>query len=167
MLPSDDEEESALATYTLFAVSPAYAPRHVLLPVRIWEIIKCQGDRGRPGSWRTHCHPHHPSTLAVHIVAEIATRRRRCVYEAKLAGMVETHNALYFWADGSLRSVHTPRFCLSTYLRWLAKHYFSLPDGRGRTNSMMAQSPKPTSRATGGHSVTETSDEAEYKSFEP
>ena len=52
MLPSDDEEESALATYTLFAVSPACAPRHVLLPVRIWEIIKCQGDRGRPGSWR-------------------------------------------------------------------------------------------------------------------
>ena len=87
--------------------------------------------------------------------------------QIKLAGMVETHNALYFWTDGSLRSVHTPRFCLSTYLRWLAKHYFSLPDGRGRTNSMMAQSPKPTSRATGGHSVTETSDEAEYKSFEP
>ena len=52
MLPSDDEEESALATYTLFAVSPACAPRHMLLPMRIWEIIKCQGDRGRPGSWR-------------------------------------------------------------------------------------------------------------------
>ena len=36
------------------------------------------------------------STLAVQIVAEIATRRRRCVYEAKFAGMVETHNALLF-----------------------------------------------------------------------
>ena len=66
MLPSDDEAESALATYTLFAVSPACAPRHVLLPVRIWEIIKCQGDRGRPGSWRTHCHP-----SPAYIVAEI------------------------------------------------------------------------------------------------
>ena len=121
---------------------------------------------GRPRSPRLLAPSSQTSTLAVHIVAEIATRRRRCVYEAKLAGMVETHNALYFWADGSLRSVHTPRFCLCTYLLCLAKHYFSLPDGSGLTNSMMAQSPKPTSRATGGHSVTETSDEAEYNSFE-
>ena len=104
---------------------------------------------GRPRSPRLLAPSSQTSTLAVHIVAEIATRGNRFVYEAKFAGMVETHNALYFWTDGSLRSVHTPRFCLSTYLRWLAKHYFSLPDGRGRTNSMMAQSPKPTSRATG------------------